>query len=301
MSTDDNDKGKTAKAIFRTPLVGIPLTMVASDPVMAGAAGILLDQVKSGTNTDITPQINKTALPPQNEEPIYILNYTDMPTGHVAAYYKGERVDFYPQSLANNSNDLAAAVNIVLGDNDQRTFRQQSHEPANHNDISCYAIYPSQLGITDPSKITQAMQEVQAHPQRYNLYQENCAGQVIGVFNRLGVDMSAAETPFYLPNLPSNVRNFAAANGYRVPYECIPFENGGQGTPQQIYNYHVERQAEAQALQEQRQAAQQNLNVQLREWQQNLSNSNQQQNPTAARESTRVQPQIPNFRAKTGR
>lgn len=234
-----------------------------------------------GTNSNIKPRAELTEFPPMNEKPIYILNYTDMPTGHVAAFYDGERVDFYPKSIAKNSGDIAEMVKIVLGNETEKVFRSKSHEPENREDVVCYAIYPSQIGINSPEKIKEIMANIKNNTGQYHLYKNNCADQVIRIFEDAGLDMSDTRAPGTL-DYPANVRNFARVNGYKVPYDCIPFDK--ETEPAMVY-----------AIYRQRLEDRRDLQIQRELWEREYYSSLQSLNPAAARESTRTAMRLPRF------
>ena len=276
-----NNKTQNALDSAKAAVRALTVLPLVANPMATQQIATVKSVLKNGTNADIPPQARRTALPPENEKPIYVLSYSDMATGHVAAFYDGERVDLYPESIDRNSNDVASMINIVFGDDVNKKFRPQSHQPDDRNDIQCYAIYPSQLGIRPPERIKQVMRDIREHRGDYQLYQNNCADQVTAVFARLGVDMSESRGPLNI-GLPSNVRNFAHNNGYEVPYDCIPFTT--EQDPHKIYEYHAQRADNIRSLQEQ-----------YTEFSRTMESQRQANNPTSVRESTNCVPKIPDF------
>lgn len=207
----------------------------------------VLNLIEKGTMHDLKPIAKKTPNPPPNEEPLTIFWYStsEKISTHVAAYYRGERMDFYPASVAANdkeSTDLSVMADIVVGNSVPNRHLTESTIPDDLKNIQCYNIYPSQLGI-DPKTLLNAIKQQKDASQPYNLFTNNCADQIIDIFEKAGLDMSALNDS--VVSLPSNVRNFAQVNGYRIDPHDAPFTNDAERVkelldwvknPQEMYN-----------------------------------------------------------------
>ncbi len=267
---------------------GLPDYFPFSTPTGAAAiqdAAQTIDMIVNGYNQDIKPITKRTPMPPKDEKPIYIYKYHSGGVGHVGMYYDGERVDLYPSDVYNaqKNDDILAQAGAVLystaGASNPVVFRTEANIPEDAEDISCYAIYPSQLpGNVTPDKIKTSMQQVKKECNPYQLYNNNCADQVIKVFKKLGIDMSETK-PDGIVALPSSVENFAKANGYDVPFEGIPFKNNHK--KDQVYSLYEERDQSRRRAQIYQESIQQYNASRLA--------AAQQQNPLSAQESTWIQ------------
>jgi len=74
----------------------------------------------------------------------------------------------------------------------------------------------------------------------YQLYSNNCADQVIKIFERLGVNMDSTKGN---PSIPANVLNFSKANGYPVPHNQIPFYQNSEDLGQYLRTQRLNAEA----------------------------------------------------------
>lgn len=193
----------------------------------------IIDIIDEGTNKDISPIAHKTKKPPQNEEPMYIYTYKENENTHTGAYYKGERLDYYPESIADATwSTMSTLFSRISGVRVPSSaadvpakYRTEANIPENSSDIECYAIYPSQLGVSS-DKLLKSIKEVKSDGSQYNFISNNCADQIEKVLNKVGIDTSNLQT-FGMKHftMPANINNFAKANGYKVKFGDIPFNN----------------------------------------------------------------------------
>lgn len=221
---EDMKKAATTVALL-DPILGpaivattITTAATTAATVTSTVGGIAPDGIKimsQGSNNSTPAIAEKTETPPTDEKPIYILCYGHAPmVEHVAAVYDKERIDYYPKNVADNTAALSDIGNILLNQNTESIFK-----PTSEMTQTCYAVYPSQLGL-DASQVENAFKEVKQEKAPYNFYNNNCADQIIKVFEKCGVDMS--KNKFCIASLPADVRNFALKNGYKVSPEDIP-------------------------------------------------------------------------------
>lgn len=207
-------------------------------PGIASDITKLIETLEDGITPEITPIAQKTTYEPTNEDALTIFWYptSEKISTHVAAYYKGERIDFYPEGVASNnfeSTDLSVITQCITNKDVPSRHLKTSTIPHDLEDgIQCYNLYPSQLGVSE-EKLLHAFKDVKNNKQPYNLYTNNCADQIINIFKQVGINTTnIAQTSISLtPNidvsatLPANIRNFAKLNGYRIDPHDAPFNN----------------------------------------------------------------------------
>lgn len=193
----------------------------------ASYANKILD---NGTNQESVQCVaNKKSTPKSTEEPLTIMFYQlqATPTTHIGAYYNGKRLDFFPRDvspLPEKQKQLtlrsAATVARVMSGRSVPERHLDGFVPQNLNTVECFNIYPSQLGISKKD-LTNAIEEVRRKSTQYNLYDNNCAHQII-----MALEMCKPGcTSSVEVALPANLKNWAQKNGYQIPPELAPLNN----------------------------------------------------------------------------
>lgn len=186
--------------------------------------------LNQGTNQQSAQCIaNKNRTLAKDEEPLTIMFYhlQATPTTHIGAYYNGRRLDFFPRdipALPNEFNQatikVAITVNKVMKGRSVPERHLEGLVPDDLSAVECYNIYPSQLGIKKED-LTRAIDEVRSQTKPYNLYENNCAHQIMRVLEMCKPNCTESVEMA----LPANLKNWAKQNGHKIPPELAPLNN----------------------------------------------------------------------------